>query len=130
MVGSESSQPSAPHVRFVDHPEFFECILSPVSNVAGVKQQLEDVLKVVAEKRPTRLLVDMRALSFEPSTMDRYAMGIAGSRFSAHVERVGVVAKKEFIDPSKFGTQVAQNRGLRIDIFADSDEALRWLLEK
>jgi hypothetical protein len=72
----------------------------------------------------------MRALKFEPTLLDRYGMGIIGSRFAPHVERAVVVADEKFIDPGKFGTQVAQNRGLRIEIFSDPDEALRWLLRE
>lgn len=117
----------ATKLTIVEHEQYLEARLAAVPNMAGVRAQLEDLLKIAAEKRPPRILVDFRALKIELNFLDRYGLGLLGSRFSAHVERAVCVAEKKLIDPGKLGTQVAQNRGLQIEIFSEVDEAVRWL---
>ena len=127
MAGSESSQPDAAKLTLVEHENYLEARLAAVPNIGAVRAQLEELLKVAAEKRPPRMLVDFRAIAFEPTFLDRYGLGILGSRFAAHVERAVCVADQKFIDPRKLGAQVAQNRGMQIEIFSDYDAAVAWL---
>lgn len=76
----------------------------------------------------TLLLLDMSEIHGTFTTMDRFELGVLGGRLSPHLTRVSIVAPRELIDPKKFGAQVARNRGLTVDVFADKNEALHWLL--
>lgn len=60
--------------------------------------------------------------------VDRFDLGVLGGRFAPHVERVSCLGTINSVDPKKFGARVAQNRGLKVDVFTDPAEALRWLL--
>src|SRR3954470_5627684 len=61
------------------------------------------------------------------TTLDRYDLGVLGGRFSEDVGRIACLVDEALVDPQTFGAQVARNRGLKVDIFSDEGEALRWL---
>jgi hypothetical protein len=81
------------------------------------------------DRKPSRVLLDMSVFRMRLSTLERYELGLIGAGLAPHVKRVAVVATPELIDPQKFGTQVASNRGLTIDIFSDREAAVAWLKE-
>jgi len=120
-----------PKLTLVKHERYLEALIgSSTVNNQEVLRQLEDLVAQVAERKPERLLLDFRAASLTVwTTLDRYALGVLGGRLAAHVARAVCLAPAELIDPQKFGMQVAQNRGLKVEIFSDEVEALRWLLE-
>ncbi len=127
MAVPDPPPPAAPKLTIVRRDPYLEVLLATTPSIEGVKAQLEELLKFVAEEKFPRVLVDLRQLRFEPTLLERYGLGVIGSRFAPFVERVATVAQMKFIDPRKFGAQVAQNRGLMIEIFSDADEAVRWL---
>jgi hypothetical protein len=43
--------------------------------------------------------------------------------------KIALVLRPDMIDPQRFGTTVARNRGLHLDVFASEAEALAWLLD-
>lgn len=127
MAVPDSTPPAPSKPTIVRRVQYLEVLLAPSENIEGVKAQLEELLKFVADEKPPRVLVDLRQIHFEPTVLDRYGLGVIGSRFTPYVDRVACVSQPKFIDPRKFGAQVAQNRGLKIEVFSDADEAVRWL---
>jgi hypothetical protein len=122
--------PVAPKITLVEHERYLEALIGATSSPQEIRRQLEELLTLMSGRKPERLLVDFRAIS--PSawtTLDRYGMGVLGGQLAAYVGRVACLATSKFVDPQKFGVQVAQNRGLKVDIFTEDVEALRWLLE-
>lgn len=93
-----------------------------------VRTQLEELLRICTERRPSRLLVDMTATTLGGTTLERYKNGMIGARLAPYVGRVAVLARAEAIDPEKIGVVVARNRGLTVDVFDDRLAALAWLL--
>jgi len=97
--------------------------------MAGLKEQLQELLEICREREPKRVLADFTPLSGFSSTVDRYDMGVIGARFAPYVPRAAILVTPDFLDPNKFGVRVAQNRGLNVDVFIDRGAALAWLLE-
>jgi hypothetical protein len=62
-----------------------------------------------------------------PTTSERYFMAEQWAARSRGL-RLAVVARSEIIDPPRFGTMVARNRGLFAQVFDSEPEAIAWLL--
>jgi len=74
------------------------------------------------------LLIDLRELAdFQPTTGQRYTIGCRAAELGAGLRGVAVVVTEAQLDPDHFVVTVARNRGLRIELFTDRDEALDWL---
>ena len=75
------------------------------------------------------LLVTTGLTGFEtPSSSDRFFLAHEWSAASAGAVKIACVARRELIDPKKFGVMVARNRGEEVDVFTTEEEALAWLL--
>ncbi len=106
------------------------CIAGPwkIDEICGAP---ELVLAECLARKQVLLLVDLTALDLQPvTTLDRYRLGSSLISFSGKLRKVACAAKPEFIDPRKFGEQVARNRGVNLRVFDDLGAAQRWLLEE
>lgn len=121
---------ASPRVRLQieDYPACLEARVQDADSLLEVLEQLRELVAICRERRPSRLLLDFRALTLPLTMVDRFEIGSFGEKFQGHVGRVACLARAEQIDPRKFAVTVAQNRGLKVDIFHDGDQAMRWLL--
>jgi hypothetical protein len=62
-----------------------------------------------------------------PSIIDRYFFMHQWADAARGAVCLAMVAHAEMIDREKFGVTVANNRGLRCDVFAVEAEAIAWL---
>jgi len=62
-----------------------------------------------------------------PSIFARHSLAVEWARSAGATLRVAMVARPEVIDPQKIGVLMAQNRGVRGDVFTNEAEALAWL---
>ena len=79
-----------------------------------------------------KLLIDLRQLTGNPKTMQRFEMGETISRFyhdkrGPDFLRVAAVGNEPLVDPERFAAVVANNRGLPVKVTTDFEEALRFL---
>lgn len=76
-----------------------------------------------------KLLADARAIEAMtvPTTAERFHLGEESARAAAGEVQVSFVVPERLIDPQRFGMMVAQNRGLRVNVFTDEVAALDWL---
>jgi hypothetical protein len=117
-------------------PEYFEilkerAIFRPTGQVS-IEQAMELVTGAIAFARSLhirKLLVDASNLTgFEPPDVAmRYFFIQEWARAAEGGVRVALVARPEMIDPRKFGTTVAANRGFTADAFTTEEDALNWL---
>jgi len=125
-----------PAGQILDKPEHFEIMenhaaFRPVGQVTleQAVQAVSDGIAFACKQKIKKLLVDITGLHgfASPGLGSRYFFiqewaRIAGGRLS-----VALVSRPELIDPEKIGVTMAQNAGLRSDIFASEEEALAWL---
>jgi len=116
-----------PSPTVTEREGYLEVALEPSTSARSILHQFEEIVEICIARKPERLFVDFSAVTGKYSTLERYDMGMIGSRLVSHVGRVAVLMSPEVIDPEKFGVQVAQNRGLHVDNFTDRAEALAWL---
>lgn len=123
------AKPSKPlQPALIEHENYLEFRLQETASTESVKEQGRQLVAICLEKKPKRVLIDMTPATVQQKTIDRYDLGMIGSKLAPTVERVSVIAQAKLVDSEKFGVRVAQNRGLNVDIFTDRDAALAWLL--
>ena len=62
-----------------------------------------------------------------PDVSERHKLATEWASVASGEVCVAVVAKREMIDPQKFGVFVATKRGLVADIFTSEEKARLWL---
>ena len=62
-----------------------------------------------------------------PSLVDRFLLIEDWAHEARGMVVVALVVHAEYIHPEKFGTRVARDLGLKMDIFSSEAEALEWL---
>jgi hypothetical protein len=73
------------------------------------------------------VLVDIREVSGEGSTLNRFEMGAAAAAYLVSL-RVAIIWRPEETD--RFAETVAVNRGASLLVFTNEPDALAWLLGK
>lgn len=117
-----------PRITLTEHPDYLEARLQATSSADHILLQFQQLLAHCVVQKPSRVFADLTAITGKFSTLDRYDLGKLGAGFAPYVARVAVLGTSEFVDPQKFGVQVAKNRGLNVEIFVDRAAALAWLL--
>ena len=95
-----------------------------------------EILEAVTRHNTAKILLDGRALTGEPSTIQRYLFGA----FTAHAVvryriehsasralQFAFVLQEPVLDPQRFGETVAVNRGMWLKVFDNPEDALAWL---
>jgi hypothetical protein len=91
-------------------------------------QLLKQVCDTAKEKDVNKILVNFLAIDGEPSTLERYRLGIEVAAYLKQREmspRLAFVGKPPAMDG--FGVRVGQNRGITTEMFSNQQEALGWL---
>jgi hypothetical protein len=99
------------------------------SSVPEVLSALEAVGQECREKGVTRLLVDLRGLQHGPIGIgDRYQWGHSLADTWDRGIKLSFLGREDQLDRDRFGTLVAQNRGLHYGISTSEPDAIAWLL--
>jgi hypothetical protein len=99
------------------------------------KRTFLEIMEGVAQHRTKRVFVDGRSVTGNPETIERFYYGEFAAQTVVRYEESGVspatpfafVLKEPVLDPEKFGETVAVNRGMRVKVFDNPEEALEWL---
>lgn len=89
-----------------------------------------EILAALVDNHVTKVLIDVRALAGRLGTMESYE--IVDQRFPEWrdhrvVTRCSIVDLKDFEQSYRYFENLAVNRGFALRIFAETDEAFRWL---
>lgn len=110
---------------------FLRVCVSGIFSLANANKACVEMFKAVEQHKAMEVLVDCRHLAGSPSTMERFEHSEFGAArmidFSAWITRFAYVGMPPLIDPQKFGETVAVNRGVKIKVFTNIEDALRWL---
>ena len=91
--------------------------------------QFESIAEHCKLTKNDKLLIDTTRYDVKVSAIDRFISGQRLQAFARHRIKVAFVSRPEQIDPQKFGTLVARNRGVTVDVFTDFQAAEEWLLK-
>ena len=102
----------------------------PVGQVSfpEVSKLISTALSVCRKNRIRKLLYNTKGLTGfgVPNTVQRYWFCVQLATNAKEII-VAVVAQEQMIDPDRFGTTVARNRGAIADIFSSESDAQNWL---
>jgi hypothetical protein len=98
-------------------------------------QITSQVIEACVKNQLPKVLVDIRKVEGQMSTMDRYNLATLAAKKYLDEKLAGKIQSTRFawvenhpmVDPKKFGETVATNRGLNIKVFTEVKEALAWL---
>ncbi len=119
-------------------PENFTAIGDYAVFTPECRHTIDEAVTVVAhailfcrEQKTPRLFVDATRLpGFPPdllTVVERYWMAHRWADKGRGAVTVALVTRPEYIDPEKFGVMVANNAGLRVDVFTSAPEAWQFL---
>lgn len=63
----------------------------------------------------------------QPTILDRYQFISTLADIAAGAMRIAIVLPETALDPQRFGTLVATNRGLDSNVFTSEEDAVAWL---
>jgi len=115
-------------IEILPQEGFLEVRFLGAFTVPRFKGQVELAVRACKERASTLLLLDYTRLTGVPTTLERYEISTHGANAAKGLTKLAGYARPEQVG-DKFGALVARNRGLNVDVFADRDEAVRWLLE-
>jgi hypothetical protein len=93
-------------------------------------QQFELIAEHCKLTNNDRLLIDGTGFTIiQPQALDKFFMGERLVIFMRYGIKVAFVTRPERIDLLKFAILVAQNRGVKVEAFTDSQSAQEWLLK-
>ena len=99
------------------------------------KRTFVEMMEAIALNKTKRVLFDGRTITGNPQTIERFYYGEFAAQTVVRYEVRGVspatpfayVLREPVLDPEKFGETVAVNRGMRVKVFDNPEEALEWL---
>ena len=95
----------------------------------------DQILETCKNHQPNKLLIDLRKVEGEMSTMDRFNLSVLaatkyfGAKLTRKIQscRYAIVGSHPLVDPGRFEETVATNRGVNVKVFTEIKEALAWL---
>ena len=90
----------------------------------------KDILAACVENKVKKVLTDVRALEGRLGVLDGYEIvkkHFPKMKDPSVISQIAIVDLKEFSGSFKFFEDVAVNRGFRVRIFSDIEEAIDWL---
>jgi len=99
------------------------------------KRIFVEMMEAVALHGAKRVLLDGRAITGDPETIERFYYGEFAAQTVAEYKNRGVprampfayVLSEPVLDAERFGETVAVNRGMNVKAFANLEKALEWL---
>jgi hypothetical protein len=106
----------------------------PVGSVSfdEAVERVSSTIRFACSSEAKDLLVDTTQWTGFPSPkmFQRFLAAVEWAEEAGGRLRLAMVARKEMIDPQKFGVTVANNHGLVSNIFSTDEEARAWLDSK
>ena len=127
-VDDETGARMSLQLQMEQMPGFLAARFTGAGTPGEASGQFELIAEHCRRTNNDRLLIDTTEYEVKVSVADRFLMGERAQIFARCRIKVAFVCKQEQIDPRKFGTLVAQNRGVSIDVFTDFQSAKEWLL--
>ena len=93
----------------------------------NVRHALQTVHLEAEKQGLTCILIDMRDVSPPANLVTRFFTGVQLATFFKHPYRIAAIGLASWVD--HFTETVATNRGAKLKVFTDEQQALAWLLE-
>ena len=104
-------------------------------NLREAQDLYDRIVKSALAAERTQILIDASGVTGAPTQDERYMLGlfvaaehrILAARTPPIDVRVAVYGRRPLVDPDRFGETVAINRGAKLKVSEQLEEALAWL---
>lgn len=103
--------------------------MTGAGEIAQVTRQFARLAEECQGTRKPRLLLDLSGVDTPLTAIDRFELGREAVAFAQHEIQVAVIAAPHQLHSERFGELVAQNRGVKVRVFADRSAGEAWLGE-
>lgn len=116
------------HLVFEPEPGYLRVIVRGEYPSKKRHEVLSTIHAKMTELSYNRVFADCRGLDAPKTEMDRFNLGVAIAEMVANRYRIAVVSKPEQIN--RFMENAAVNRGARLVVMSDENDAIAWLVEQ
>jgi len=115
--------------------DFLKVVATGKFSLKEAERTFLEILDALILQQVRKTFIDGRSLVGKPATIERFCYGkFAANSVKLYHER-GLYPFTKFayvlippvLDPQRFGETVAVNRGMRIKVFDNPEDALAWL---
>src|SRR5689334_15841710 len=122
-------------VQLEPRKHYLRAKVSGAYSLRAAQDAYDQVVKAAVAQGQTRVLIDASGITGVPTQDERYMLGLfvaAEQRMLAAEApgisvQVAVFGHRPLIDPERFAETVAVNRGAKVKVSEQLDEALAWL---
>lgn len=114
---------------------YLRATVSGAYTLRAAQDAYDRAVKTAVASGHTRVLIDASGVTGAPTQDERYMLGlfvaaeqrVLAAGTPAVDVRVAVFARPPLVDPERFAETVAVNRGAKVKVSEQLDEALAWL---
>lgn len=114
-------------IEIYDKQDFVLAVYIGPFTVSGAARTIDQVLESIPATMSRPVLIDCRQMTGNLSFVDRFQTVVYGRKMVGRVSRLAIVRSMERKNADRFVETVAGNRGFRVQLFEDFDEAGSWL---
>jgi len=122
-------------VDFEPRKHYLRATVSGAYTLRSAQDVYDEAVKTAVANGHSRVLIDASAVTGAPTQDERYMLGLfvaaeqraLAARTPPVEVHVAVVGQRPLVDPERFGETVAVNRGAKVKVSEELDEALSWL---
>lgn len=95
--------------------------------VDAAKRTVDAIVAASADEKCANVLFDCRPMIGKLSIMNRFEVAEYAASVIPSSLKIAMLGRFDQILPDKFLENVARNRGMRLALFPDEDQAVEWL---
>jgi hypothetical protein len=122
-------------VHFESLEHYLRATVSGAYSLRQAQDVFDECVKGAVAAGHSRILIDASGVTGAPTQDERYILGlfcaaeqrILASQTPPIEVQVAVYGRQPLIDPNRFGETVAVNRGAKLKVSEQIEEALAWL---
>jgi hypothetical protein len=116
-------------VDIISAKDFIMTTVGGQRDLKTSKAMLEKIRSAAKGRAAFDILIDLRQTTIRMSTVDIWDLCVGLPKFgdSFKSKTAVLIGKEMSADKAEFLRLCAANRGVRIDIFTDYEEAMKWL---
>lgn len=116
-------------------PDRIRAVATGEFSLEEAERTFLELMDAVVRHKVEKILIDGREISGSLTVMERFSFGAFTAdtvdasvmEGKVHNPQFAYVLAEPVLDPYRLGESVAMNRGMRIKMFEDVDDALQWL---
>src|SRR5215218_6179635 len=122
-------------MEILAEPGFLKVIATGNFSLKEAERTFLEILEAIILHKAGKAMIDGRALAGKPATIERFLYGkfaansvkMYSARGLSPFTAFAYVLKLPVLDPQRFGETVAVNRGMRVKVFDNREDAFTWL---